>query len=53
MSNDGETRGTLIQRRVIRDWKTIGRIVFREAVVSYDGDFVLHFQHPRWRDDRT
>jgi hypothetical protein len=22
-------------------------------VVSYNGDFVLHFSHPGWRDDKN
>jgi len=25
--------------------------VFDRAVVSYNGDFVIHFNHPTWRDD--
>jgi hypothetical protein len=46
------TRGRLVQRRSFPDgWKRIGRIEFDEAVVSYDGDFVIHFQHPPWRDN--
>jgi hypothetical protein len=42
-----------MQRRIITGWKRIGRLVFREAVASYNGDFVLHFHHPVWRDDRN
>jgi hypothetical protein len=42
-----------VQRRTIVGWKRIGRLVFREAVASYNGDFVLHFHHPAWRNDRN
>lgn len=53
-SDEGETRGTpLYQRRLISNWREIGRISFDNAVASYNGDFVLHFNHPAWRDDRN
>ncbi|MGR8951645.1 MAG: hypothetical protein ACU83V_04435 [Gammaproteobacteria bacterium] len=54
VSDTGETKGTpLFERRIITDWRTIGRLTFTEAVASYNGDFVLHFNHPTWRDDRN
>lgn len=54
VSDDGETRGLgIYERRTIRDWKRIGRLTYREAVVSYNGDFVVHFHHPGWRTDRN
>jgi len=54
VSDTGITKGTpVFQRRIISDWRTIGKITFTEAVVSYNGDFVLHFNHPTWRDDRN
>jgi hypothetical protein len=54
VSDTGITKGTpVFQRRIISDWCTIGKITFTEAVVSYNGDFVLHFNHPTWRDDRN
>jgi hypothetical protein len=37
--------------RTFEGWRKIGRITFAEAVASYNGDFVIHFNHPRWRDD--
>ena len=43
-------RGT---RRVISGWQRIGRLSFDAAVASYNGDFVLHFPHPPWRDVLT
>lgn len=53
-SDEGYTRGPLFyQRRFVRNWKPIGRIVFREAAASYNGDFVIHFHHPAWRTDRN
>jgi hypothetical protein len=27
--------------------------VFDEVVASYNGDFVIHFHHPPWRNDRN
>ena len=54
VSDSGETKGIpLNERRIISDWRTIGKITFTEAVVSYNGDFVLHYNHPTWRDDRN
>jgi hypothetical protein len=29
------------------------KITFDKAVVSYNGDFVLHFNHPTWREDEN
>ena len=52
VSDEGRTRGKLIQRRIISNWRRIGRIVFKEAVASYNGDFVIHFHHPPWRNKR-
>ncbi|HEY5963176.1 MAG TPA: hypothetical protein VIU42_04075 [Xanthobacteraceae bacterium] len=53
VSDDGRTAGLLAQRRTISNWRRIGRIVFDEAVASYNGDFVVHFHHPPWRNDRN
>jgi hypothetical protein len=54
VTDKGRTWGRLIQRRTFPDgWKCIGRIEFHEAVASYNGDFVLHFRHPPWRNDRN
>ena len=51
--DEGRTKGLLVQRRIFTNWNRIGRIVFDEAVASYNGDFVLHFHHPPWRNDRN
>ena len=53
VSDEGRTKGLLVQRRIFTNWTRIGRIVFDEAVASYNGDFVLHFHHPPWRNDRN
>ena len=54
VTDDGLTRGTsLRQRRTFRNWRQIGTLVFENAVVSYNGDSVIHFNHPTWREDRN
>jgi hypothetical protein len=35
----------------VSGWQRIGKLVFDNAVASYNGDFVLHFNHPTWRED--
>jgi hypothetical protein len=53
VSDTGTSKGLLALRRTITDWRRIGRIVLNEAVASYNGDFVVHFHHPPWRNDRN
>jgi len=54
VTDDGATVGTkLRERRTFSNWRRVGRLVFNDAVVSYNGDCVIHFQHPTWRDDRN
>ena len=54
VTDEGTTRGLpVFQRRSFKNWRRIGRIVFDNAVVSYNGDFVIHFSHPTWRNDRN
>ena len=54
VTDEGETKGTAIkERRTFRNWRRIGSLVFDNAVISYNGDFVIHFQHPTWREDRN
>src|SRR5215471_18867438 len=54
VTDDGSTRGpNFLQRRSFMNWRRIGRLVFGSAVASYNGDFVIHFTHPTWRDDRN
>src|SRR5262249_44617142 len=51
VTDDGETHGPFFrERRTLRNWRRIGTITFDRAVVSYNGDFVIHFHHPTWRD---
>ncbi len=54
VTDEGSTKGpNFFQRRSFANWQRIGRVVFDNAVVSYNGDFVIHFTHPTWRDDRN
>lgn len=51
----GTLRGILPfgRRRTFKNWRHIGKLTFDNAVISYNGDFVIHFNHPTWRDDRN
>jgi hypothetical protein len=52
VTEEGSTHGPdFFQRRTFRNWRRIGRMTFDNAVASYNGDFVIHFTHPTWRDD--
>ena len=53
VSDEGETKGKLVQNRAITNWRRIGRIEFDEAVASYNGDFAIHFRHSPWRHRRN
>src|SRR5262249_4241856 len=54
-SDTGTTHGNaaIKEWRVINDWSVIGRMTFDAACASFNGDRVVHFQHPRWRSDRN
>jgi hypothetical protein len=53
-TDEGTTRDILgFVRRTFKNWRRIGKLTFDNAVVSYNGDFVIHFNHPGWRDDRN
>ena len=54
VTDEGETTGTMLKlRRSFRNWRQIGSIVFDNAVISHNGDAVIHFGHPTWRQDRN
>jgi len=54
VTDEGETHGpSFFERRRFTNWKHIGKIVFRKAVASYNGDFVIHFNHPTWRENQN
>ena len=54
VTDEGETSGTQSnERRTFHNWRPIGTLTFDNAVASYNGDSVLHFNHPTWRDDRN
>jgi hypothetical protein len=39
--------------RAFKNWRRIGTLSFDNAVASFNGDHVVHFHHPGWRDDRN
>jgi hypothetical protein len=54
VTDDGETSGTPFRiRRTFTGWRRVGSLVFDNAVISYNGDFVIHFAHPTWRRDHN
>jgi len=54
VTDEGKTSGSPLRvRRTFRNWRRIGTMVFDNAVISYNGDAVIHFTHPTWRDDRN
>jgi len=54
VTDEGETHGLpVFERRTFSGWRHIGKITFQRAVASYNGDFVVHFNHPTWREDRN
>ncbi|HEY7291867.1 MAG TPA: hypothetical protein VH583_18655 [Vicinamibacterales bacterium] len=54
LTDEGETSGPATnERRTFRNWRRVGTLTFDNAVVSYNGDFVLHFNHPTWRTDKN
>jgi hypothetical protein len=54
VTDEGTTRGpSFFQRRSFKNWRRVGRLVFDNAIASYNGDFVIHFSHPTWRNDRN
>jgi hypothetical protein len=54
VTDEGSIQGPPIaQKRTFNNWRYIGRMTFDNAVASYNGDFVVHFNHPTWRDDRN
>jgi len=53
VTDEGSSHGKLAQVVKFSNWRRIGELTFDNAVASYNGDFVLHFNHPTWRDDRN
>jgi hypothetical protein len=52
VTDEGSAQGpALAQHRTFSNWRRVGRLMFDNAVVSYNGDFVIHFNHPTWRGD--
>jgi hypothetical protein len=54
VTDEGVTSGSAVQeRRTFRNWRPIGSLSFGNAVMSHNGDRVIHFSHPTWRADRN
>jgi hypothetical protein len=54
LTDEGRTTGTPAdERRTFQNWRRVGTLTFDNAVVSYNGDFVLHLNHPTWRKNRN
>jgi hypothetical protein len=54
LTDEGETTGSAArERRTFRNWRRVGSIVLDNAVISHNGDAVIHFSHPTWREDRN
>jgi len=54
ITDQGKVSGPPFRVRwAFTNWRAIGRIVFNNAVVSHNGDAVIHFNHPTWRTDRN
>lgn len=53
VSDTGAVEGWINKSLAGATWNEIGEIELTEAVASYNGDFVIHFHHPRWRGDRN
>ena len=54
VTDEGTTTGSAVkERRTFKNWRRVGSLVFDNAVVSHNGDAVIHFSHPSWREDRN
>jgi hypothetical protein len=54
VTDEGSAHGPGFSQHVtFSSWRRIGNLTFDNAVVSYNGDFVIHFNHPTWRTDRN
>lgn len=57
VSDTGKASGFALSprghRQTITHWRTIGKVTLTNAVASYNGDFVISFRHPTWRDDKN
>jgi hypothetical protein len=54
LTDDGSRREFLgVTRWRFENWRRVGTLTFDNAVASYNGDFVIHFNHPGWREDKN
>jgi hypothetical protein len=54
VTDQGAAKGTPFHQTLsFENWRRIGSLSFEQACISYNGDCVLHFNHPSWREDRN
>lgn len=54
VTDDGAVSNFLgVTRWRLENWRRIGTLTFDDAVVSYNGDHVIHFNHLGWREDKN
>ena len=54
LTDEGETTGPASrERRTFKNWRKVGTLTFDNAIISHNGDSVIHFSHPTWRNDRN
>ena len=54
LTDEGDTTGPASrERRTFKNWRKVGTLVFDNAIISHNGDSVIHFSHPTWRNDRN
>ena len=54
LTDEGERTGPASrEHRTFTNWRKVGTIVFDNAILSHNGDSVIHFSHPTWRTDRN
>lgn len=51
VADEGEVTGILDKKLEVTSWRKIGTIKLDDAAASYNGDHVIHFHHPKWRND--
>ena len=51
VAEQGEVTGWLDKKLHVGSWRKIGTITLDKAAASYNGDHVIHFHHPKWRND--
>lgn len=54
VADEAEVKGFAAYKRVaLVEPRVIGKMIFDDVVASYNGDHVIHFHHPSWRENRN